>query len=131
MITAAKNPVHNTETRNQKREIIPRPPERLDDRQFSRRPSHPGELLREEILPGAQMTQAELAQALRVSRVTVSEAVLEKRGITPDLALRLGQFFGNGPELWLNLQRNIDLWEPLQANRQVYKTIRPLKRPRA
>jgi len=66
--------------------------------QFSRRPSHPGELLREEILPGAQMTQAELAQALRVSRVTVSEVVLEKRGITPDLALRLGQFFGNGPE---------------------------------
>ena len=66
--------------------------------QFSRRPSHPGELLREEILPGAQMTQAELAQALRVSRVTVSEVVLEKRGITPDLALRLGQFFGNGSE---------------------------------
>ena len=66
--------------------------------QFSRRPSHPDELLREEILPGAQMTQAELAQALRVSRVTVSEVVLEKRGITPDLALRLGQLFGNGPE---------------------------------
>jgi len=99
--------------------------------QFSRRPSHPGELLREEILPGAQMTQAELAQALRVSRVTVSEVVLEKRGITPDLALRLGQFFGNGSEEPVKALANDEYWElvrrfplrPIRSERELDQAL--------
>ena len=91
------------------------------------RPTHPGELLREEILPAAGLTQLELAKALGVSRKTVSEVVLEQRPVTVDMAMRLGRFFGNGPNLWLNMQKAVDLWDAVKLNRKAYNTIKPLK----
>lgn len=91
------------------------------------RPTHPGELLREEVLPAANLTQGELAKALGVSRKTVSEIVLEQRPVTVDMAVRLGRFFGNGPDLWLNMQQAVDMWDAVAANRTVYSKIRPLK----
>ena len=75
------------------------------------RPAHPGELLREEVLPAAGLNQAQLAKALGVSRKTVSEVVLEQRPISVDMAMRLGRFFGNGPNLWLNMQKAVDVWD--------------------
>lgn len=93
-----------------------------------RRPTHPGELLRKEVMPSAGITQAELATALGVSRKTVSEVVLEQRPVTVDMAVRLGTFFGNGPALWLNMQQAVDLWDTLKANREAYGEIKPLKR---
>ena len=93
-----------------------------------RRPTHPGELLRKEVMPSAGLTQAELARALGVSRKTVSEVVLEQRPVTVDMAVRLGTFFGNGPALWLNMQQAVDLWDTLEANRKAYAEIKPLKR---
>jgi len=92
-----------------------------------RRPTHPGEALRTDILPSAGISQTELAKALGVSRVTISEIVLEKRGITPDLALRLARFFGTSAELWIGLQRDVDLWDAMKANRESYASIKPLK----
>ena len=65
----------------------------------NRRPTHPGALLREDILPAARITQSELARRMGVSRLTVSEIVLEKRAVTADVAHRLGRVFGNGPGL--------------------------------
>lgn len=93
-----------------------------------RRPTHPGELLREEVMPAAGLTQVELAAALGVSRKTVSEVVLEQRPVTVDMAVRLGTFFGNGPALWLKMQQAVDLWDTIEANREAYAGIKPLKR---
>ena len=93
-----------------------------------RRPTHPGEALRENIMPGAGVNQAQLARAIRVSRLTISEIVLEKRGVSADLAIRLAKYFGTSPELWIGLQKDVDLWDAMQANRHVYARIKPLKR---
>lgn len=80
-----------------------------------RPPTHPGEMLREEFLEPLGMTQTELAQRIGVSYVRVNELVNEKRGVTPDTALRLSRLFGTTPEFWLNGQRNWDLWHALRA----------------
>ncbi len=93
----------------------------------NRRPTHPGALLREDVLPAAKISQTELARRMGVSRLTVSEIVHEKRAISADIAHRLGRVFGNGPELWLNLQKAVDLWEAFEANRREYEKIEPLK----
>jgi addiction module HigA family antidote len=92
-----------------------------------RRPTHPGALLREDILPAAGISQTELARRMGVSRLTVSEIINEKRAVSADLAHRLGRVFGQGPELWLNMQRAVDLWDALAANRRDYEKIEPLK----
>lgn len=76
----------------------------------ARRPTHPGEILREDVLPALGLTQKEFADNLGVSRVTVSEILHEKRGVTPDMAIRLGKLLGNGPEIWLRMQQSVDIW---------------------
>lgn len=91
-----------------------------------RRPTHPGALLREDILPAAKITQTELARRMGVSRLTVSEIVHEKRAITADIAHRLGRVFGNGPELWISMQGAVDIWETMQSYRKEYERIEPL-----
>lgn len=97
----------------------------LNDRK--RRPTHPGELLRAEILPATGLTQSELARRLDVSRRTLSEIINERRAVTPDVAHRLARAFNTSPELWLNLQQAVDVWETYMANRSAYVKIRPLK----
>lgn len=92
-----------------------------------RRPTHPGELLREEILPSAELTQAELAVRLGVSRRSITELLNERRSLTPDMAHRLARVFKTTPEFWMNLQQAVDIWETLAANRQEYSRLRPLK----
>lgn len=80
-----------------------------------RPPTHPGEMLREEFLKPIRMTQTELAERIGVSYVRVNELVNEKRGVTPDTALRLARLFRTTPEFWLDGQRNWDLWHALHA----------------
>lgn len=92
-----------------------------------RRPTHPGELLREEILPAAELTQAELAARLGVSRRSISSLLREQRSLTPDMAHRLARVFKTTPEFWMNLQQAVDIWETLAANRRDYAKLRPLK----
>jgi len=75
-----------------------------------RRPTHPGELLRADVLPALGLTQREFAERLGVSRLTVSEILHEKRGVSPDMAIRLGRLLGNGPEIWLRMQQAVDVW---------------------
>src|SRR5438132_12409519 len=96
-----------------------------------RRPTHPGAALREDIMSGVGINQAQLAKAFGVSRLTISEIVLEKRGVTPDIAIRLSKYFGTSPDLWLGLQKDVDLWDAVQANRKVYARIKPRKRKAA
>jgi len=66
------------------------------------RPIHPGEMLREDFMPDYNLTVAGLAESLGVSRQTVNELLRERRALSPEMALRLSQAFGNSPELWLN-----------------------------
>jgi addiction module HigA family antidote len=70
---------------------------------------HPGELLREDILPALGRPKAEIARLLGVSRQTLYDILAERAPVTPAMALRLGKLCGNGPNLWLNLQRTYDL----------------------
>jgi addiction module HigA family antidote len=90
-----------------------------------RRPTHPGAILREDVLPALRITQKEFADRLGVSRLTVSELLHEKRTLTPDMAMRLGKLLGNGPEIWLRMQQTLDLWELAQQGG--YENIRALR----
>jgi addiction module HigA family antidote len=82
----------------------------------NRKPTHPGAIFREDVLPALAITQAELARRIGVSRLTVSELLNEKRGLSADLAIRLGRLTGTTPESWLRMQEALDLWE-LNRNR--------------
>ena len=93
----------------------------------TRRPTHPGQILREETLPAAGLTQSELATRLEVSRHTVNDLVHERRSVNPDLAHRLARVFDTTPEFWLRLQEAVDVWETLQLNRVKYSRLRPLR----
>jgi addiction module HigA family antidote len=70
---------------------------------------HPGELLREDVLPALRKPKAEIARLLGVSRQTLYDILAEKQPITPAMALRIGKLCGNGPDLWINMQRAFDL----------------------
>ena len=76
-----------------------------------RRPTHPGGILRRHYIEPLSMTVSGLAVVLGVSRKTLSEIANEHASITPDMALRLSKAFKTTPELWLNMQRNYDLWQ--------------------
>ena len=91
-----------------------------------RRPTHPGEMLREDFLPDYELTVSGLAEAIGVSRQSVNELLRERRAVSPEMALRLSRLFGNSAEFWLNAQRAIDLWEANRAIRDDVRRIRPL-----
>ncbi|MEK6698704.1 MAG: HigA family addiction module antitoxin [Nitrospirota bacterium] len=74
-------------------------------------PAHPGGILKRQYLEPLSLTVSELAGTLGVSRKTLSKIVNERGDVTPDMALRLSKAFNTTPELWLNLQRNCDLWK--------------------
>jgi antitoxin HigA-1 len=86
-------------------------------------PMHPGELLREEILPALDRSRTEIARLLGVSRQTLYDLLKEKQPVTPQMALRLGKLCENGPDLWLNLQRRYDLH---RAQQELGETIRKI-----
>jgi len=90
------------------------------------RPTHPGEMLREDFLPDYGLTVSSFAKALGVSRQTVNELLLERRAVSPDMALRLSRLFGNSPEFWLNAQRAVDLWEAARNIKSKINRISPL-----
>ena len=93
---------------------------------MSRPAIHPGEILADE-LAELGMSAAELARILHVPPNRITQILNGKRAITADTALRLGQWLGTGPELWLNLQQNYDL---RLANEERGTQIRQMIRPR-
>ena len=72
-------------------------------------PMHPGEMLREDVLPALGRSKTEIARLLGISRQTLYDILDQKQPVTPGMALRLGKLLGNGPDLWINLQRAFDL----------------------
>ena len=81
----------------------------------TREPLHPGEILREDVLPALGVSVTEAAKALKVSRQTLHRVLAGKAAVSPEMALRLGKFCGNGPGLWLRLQEAFDLWHAERA----------------
>src|ERR1700712_4160252 len=69
----------------------------------------PGEMLKEEFLAEYKLSQSQLARAIGISPNRIAEIVNNRRRITADTALRLGLYFNNSPEFWLNLQGHYDL----------------------
>jgi len=80
----------------------------------TRCPTHPGAILREDSLPALGLSVAAFARALGVSRQMVHGILAERSAVSPEMALRLGAFFGNGPELWIDMQMRHDLWQAEQ-----------------
>jgi addiction module HigA family antidote len=91
------------------------------------RPTHPGEMLREDFMPEYGLSVSGIARALGVSRQTVNELLRERRALSPEMALRLARLFGNTPEFWLNAQRAIDLWAAARTAGRKIEKISPLR----
>lgn len=92
-------------------------------------PMHPGELLREEVLPGADLSPAQLAVRLRLEAraLEIIDLIAERRPITADMALRLSRLLGTRPEFWLNLQSRYDLSKAAELNQADIDAITPLQ----
>ncbi len=91
------------------------------------RPTHPGEILREDVLPALSITKTRFAALLRVSRQTLYDLIGEKQPVTPQMALRLGRLLGNGPDIWLRLQGAYDLATQAEAMAGELERIETLK----
>jgi len=91
-----------------------------------RRPSHPGTVLREDVLPALAMTQTEFARRLGVSRPSVSELLHEKRALSPEMAARIARLLDTMPESWLRMQTAVDLWD-VQRKPERFKSIIPIE----
>jgi addiction module HigA family antidote len=91
-------------------------------------PTHPGAILGEDVLPALGIPVQTAAKELGVSRQTLHRIIAGTHPVTPAMALRLGKFCGNGPDLWLNMQRAYDLWH---ARREMAAEIAKIPTRRA
>lgn len=82
-----------------------------------RKPTHPGEMLREEFLVPMDISQQQLAEAIHMPYQQIDELVNQQRGVTPSMALRLAKFFGMSANFWLNLQIRWDIFEAQLAEK--------------
>jgi antitoxin HigA-1 len=92
---------------------------------LKRKPTHPGNILKEDYLIPLEISVTEMAIKLGISRKTLSKILNEKGSITPDMSLRLARAFDTTPDLWLNLQKNFDLWNAEHASSD-WKRVHPL-----
>lgn len=91
---------------------LPKRTKAPDDKILRERPpTHPGEILREDILPALKISQRKLAEILRLKPQHLNRILNEEQSITPDTAVRLGAFFDNDPRFWLAMQDSRDVWE--------------------
>lgn len=82
----------------------------------ARRPTHPGALLREDVIPATGRTKAEIARLLGISRQHLYDILGERKPVSPEVAVRLGRMFGNTPLFWIRMQGVCDAWK---AEREV------------
>jgi len=90
------------------------------NRPLKRKPIHPGEILREDVLPNLGISVSEAARRLGISRQQLHRILACTHPITPRMALRIGKFAGNGPMLWLRMQQNYEIWH---AERQMKEEL--------
>ncbi|HVP76927.1 MAG TPA: HigA family addiction module antitoxin [Thermodesulfobacteriota bacterium] len=94
-------------------------------RRMERKPTHPGEILREDYLKPLAITVTEFASVLGISRKTILKILNGRGAITPDMALRLSRAFNTTADFWPNLQKNYDLWQAERASTDWHR-VRPL-----
>ena len=86
-------------------------------------PSHPGDILREDILPELNLTVTDAANQLGVSRVALSRMINGRSALSADMAIRLAQWLGGEAETWLRLQMQYDLWQAKKKSRAKVKPV--------
>lgn len=94
-------------------------------RPLARPPIHPGEVLREDVLPALGLSVSEASKRLGVSRQQLHRILACTHPVTVEMALRIGRLVGNGPGLWLRMQQNHDLWRMEQKLRSELEKISP------
>ena len=94
-------------------------------RKMKRQPTHPGNIIKEDYLEPLSLTITDMASILGVSRKTLSKIINQRGAITPDMALRLARAFNTSPDLWLNLQKNYDLWQAKHVSKE-WQRVKPL-----
>jgi len=92
---------------------------------MERQPTHPGKIIKEDYLAPLSLTIKDMAVCLGVSRKTLSKIINERGAVTPDMALRLARAFDTTPDLWMNLQKNYDLWQAQHAS-DSWQSVKPL-----
>ena len=97
---------------------------------IKRPPTHPGEVLGKDVLPALDLSVRDAARQLGVTRQTLHRILAKKQPVTPEMAVRLGRFCGNGPTVWLRLQAAYDLWHAERRLRRAVAKI-PRHRPAA
>ncbi len=81
----------------------------------NRCPTHPGELLREDVIPATGRTKTEIASLLGISRQHLHDILEERKPVSPATAVRLGKLFGDGPGIWIRMQAAYDTWQAEQT----------------
>jgi len=99
--------------------------------ELKRTPTHPGLILKEDLLAPLGITQVELAKSLKTSFRTINELLNEKRSVSPDMALRLARCFGTSPDVWIGLQADYDLYWAKMKSKKTIDGIKPLQGRRA
>ena len=94
----------------------------------TRLPTHPGAVLREDVLPNLGLSVSAFARSLGISRQTLHAVLAERSGVSAELALRLGALLGNGAQLWVDMQTKYDLWQAEAKLHDVLKGMRRLDR---
>jgi antitoxin HigA-1 len=86
----------------------------------NRAPTHPGAILREDVLPAIKMSVTDAAKHLGITRQQLHRILAEQSAISPEMAVRLGKFCGNGATIWIRMQEAFDLWH---AHKKLGKAI--------
>jgi len=94
-------------------------------KKMKRQPTHPGRIIKEDYLEPLSITVTDMANMLGVSRKTLSKIINKRGAITPDMALRLARAFDTTADLWLNLQKNYDLWQAVNVSKE-WQQVKPL-----
>lgn len=94
-------------------------------RPLKRAPTHPGEVLREDVFPELKLSVSEAARRLGVSRQQLHRILGCTHPITVEMSLRIGRLVGNGPGVWLRMQQSHDLWRAEQELEGELKKIQP------
>ncbi len=89
-------------------------------------PPHPGKVLKELYIEGLDLKIVNAARALDISRQNLSLIVNGHVGISPDMALRLGKAFNTEPEMWVNMQKNYDMWHARRSAKQMLRKVKEL-----
>jgi len=90
---------------------------------MNRKPSHPGALIRNVILPETGLSVSSLAERCGVARNTMSKIVNERGDVTEDLAIRLSRVLGSSPQFWIAMQTKQNLWKLEQKNNSLYSRM--------